>query len=296
MSGWVAFTFMAALMQAVRTAGQKQLSGSISPMSSTLVRYVFGLPFVVLYLFWLAGDRSVTLLAEALANSRFIGFATLASLAQIVATLLLIKMFSFRNFAVGTSFAKTEAVQTALIGTLFFGSVLSPVGWLAILIGFAGIFIVSMPVDRQPWDYRNVTLGLLSGTCFAFTSLWLRQASLSLGIGVLESAAVTLLLMVSFQSLVCLAYTSVREPHQLALIGERYRLAAFVGLTSALGSVGWFTAMTYQEPALVKALGQVEFIFSVLITLLFFRERINSRELAGMLAIVGSVLLLLLWR
>ena len=296
MSGWIAFTFMAALMQAVRTAGQKQLSGSISPMSSTLVRYVFGLPFVAIYLVCIAGDATGQLLTQAIDNQRFLLFASLASIAQIIATVLLVKVFSFRNFAVGTSFAKTEAVQTALVGTLFFGSVLSLVGWLAVLLGFAGIFIVSLPARHQRWDRRNITLGLLSGTSFALTSLWLRQASLSLGVDVLQSAAVTLLVMVGFQSVVCLGYTVVRERDQLPQIVKHTWLATFVGLTSALGSVGWFTAMTYQEPALVKSLGQIEFVFTLLLSVLFFRERISAREVAGMAAIIASVLLLLLWR
>lgn len=296
MSSWITFTCLAALMQAVRTAGQKQLSNSISPMSSTLVRYVFGLPFVVVYLGWLAGDASTGLLRGAAVNPRFLGFAIAASLAQIVATVLLIRVFSFRNFAVGTSFAKTEAIQTAVIGTVFFGSTLSVPGWLAILIGFAGIFIVSMPAGQRSWDRRNVTIGLLSGTCFALTSLWLRQASLSLGLAVLPSAAITLLFMVSMQSVLCLLWTLFRERQQFALIAARWPLALFVGCTSALGSIGWFTAMTWQEPALVKALGQIEFVFSVLLSLLFFRERISRRELLGMSAIVGSVILLLAGR
>ena len=51
--------------------------------------------------------------------------------------------------------------------------------------------------------------------------------------------------------------------------------------------------MTYQNPALVKSLGQVEFIFTLLLTTLFFKERITARELLGVAAIVGSVILIL---
>ena len=66
-----------------------------------------------------------------------------------------------------------------------------------------------------------------------------------------------------------------------------------MGLTSALGSIGWFTAMTAQNPALVKSLGQVEFIFTLLITTLFFKEKVTGRELFGVLAIVASVILII---
>lgn len=293
MSSWIAFTILAAFMQAVRTAGQKQLTSSVTPMSTTLIRYVFGLPFAIVYLLYLSDGQTQALLLDASKNTRFLVYGAAAGLAQIAATFLLVKVFSFRNFTVGTSFAKTEAIQAAVLGTVLFASTLTPLAWLAVGIGFVGIFIVSIPTKTQSWEAQNVLLGTLSGTAFALTSLWLREASLSLNLPVLQSAAITLVCIVSFQSLVCIIYTALREPYQFSAIRARLGLATFVGLTSALGSIGWFTAMTFQNPAMVKSLGQIEFIFTLLLTTLFFKERVSTRELLGVTAIVASVILLL---
>ncbi len=293
MGSWIAFTVLAALMQAVRTAGQKQLTSSVSPMSSTLIRYVFGLPFAAVYLYYVSNLDESARLTSAVFNNRFLTFATLAALAQILATFLLIKVFSFRNFTVGTSFAKTEAIQAAVLGTVLFSSTLSALGWLAVAVGFLGIFIVSIPSREGRWEPQNVVLGTVSGTAFALTSLWLREASLSLQLPVLQSAAITLVFMVSLQSVVCVLYTTLKEPTQFKAIARRLKLSWFVGATSAAGSIGWFTAMTWQNPALVKSLGQIEFIFTLLITTLFFKERVTMREMIGVLAIVVSVILIL---
>ncbi len=293
MSSWIAFSIFAALMQSVRTAGQKQLTTSLTPMSVTLVRYLYGLPFVLIYLLYLFRDSTVTQLHIAVGNPRFLFYAVLAGVAQIIATVLLVKVFSFRNFAVGTSFAKTEAIQTAIFSMVFFGAVLSPAGWLAVLVGFVGIAIVSLPKSREPWQFANVLLGTLSGTAFSFTSLWLREASLSLSMPAVHSAAMTLFVMVFIQTGICLVYSALKETGQLRLMAARSHLALFVGLTSALGSVGWFTAMTLVNPALVKSVGQVEFIFTLLITTLFFKEKITLREYVGMSFIIVSVIILL---
>jgi len=282
MSSWIVFSVFAAFMQSVRTAGQKQLTSSLTPMSVTLVRYLFGLPFVIAYLLILFGNQSAHEVMVAMHNPRFVIYAVLAGVAQIVATVLLVKVFSFRNFAVGTSFAKTEALQTALFGLVLFGTALSGWGWLAVLIGFIGILIVSVPKSREPWELKNVVLGTLSGTAFTFTALWLREASLSLQLDTLRSAAMTLFFMVSVQTLMCLSYSATREAGQLLLIRARAKLALFVGLT-----------MTLQNPALVKSVGQVEFIFTLVITTLFFKEKISIREYIGMTFIVVSVIILL---
>jgi drug/metabolite transporter (DMT)-like permease len=262
-------------------------------MGATLVRYVFGLPFAIAYLLFISQFTAIDLFSEALTNTRFIIYGLMAGVAQIVATVLLVKCFSFRNFTVGTSFAKTEAIQTAIFGMLLFGSALSALGWLAVAVGVLGIFIVSIPTKTGQWEPMNVVLGTLSGTAFALTSLWLREASLSLELPALKSAAVTLVFMVSAQAIMCMAYIAVREREQFFAIRKRIKLAWFVGLTSALGSVGWFTAMTLQNPALVKSLGQIEFMFTLLLTTFFFKEKVTRRELTGVLAIVASVILIL---
>ncbi|MFK7994879.1 MAG: DMT family transporter [Granulosicoccus sp.] len=289
---WIAFTVLAALMQAVRTAGQKQLANNVTAMSSTLIRYVFGLPFAIAYLFYVCELQTVSLFTSALGGTRFLVYASAAGVAQIVATFLLIRAFSYRNFTVGTSFAKTEAVQTAVLGMWIFGTSLSATGWLAVIIGFLGVVIVSLPSASQKWEPAAILFGTLSGTAFSLTSLSLREASLSLQLPVLQSAAITLVYMVSLQSCLCLLYTYVREPKQFSAIRKRLPLSLFVGATSAAGSVGWFTAMTYQNPALVKSLGQIEFIFTLCLTTLFFKEKVTLRELTGVTAIVGSVILI----
>ena len=61
LESWVFWALLAAVMQSVRTAGQKYLVADISPIGATLVRYLFGLPFVAVYLSWLLWDRQVSL-------------------------------------------------------------------------------------------------------------------------------------------------------------------------------------------------------------------------------------------
>ena len=62
--------------------------------------------------------------------------------------------------------------------------------------------------------------------------------------------------------------------------------------TGVAGSVGWFTAMSLQNAALVKTLGQVEFIIGLLITYFYFKERISRREYLGIVLIALSVFLI----
>ena len=51
----------------------------------------------------------------------FLIAGAVGGLAQIFGTFLLVYLFSFRNFAVGTAYSKTEPIQAALFGFLLLG-------------------------------------------------------------------------------------------------------------------------------------------------------------------------------
>lgn len=296
---WIFLTLFAVVMQTLRTAGQKKLTDHMDAVAATLVRFLFGLPFAGIYLFavwrWHGADLPPT-------NAIFWTFAVIASVTQVVATALLIYLFSLRNFAVGTTYARTEAFLTAFVGALFFGEMITLFGWAAILVSVAGVVVLTIArtqieaitLLQRLWN-RAAAVGLGSGLCFALASLSLRKASLSLEIENFQlSAGMTLVTMVTIQTLMTAGYVGLKSAHQFRAIFIRWRPCLFVGLTSALGSIGWFTAMTLERAAYVKALGQIEFIFALAISTFFFRERSNFLELAGMALIASGVLLLVL--
>ncbi len=88
-----------------------------------------------------------------------------------------------------------------------------------------------------------------------------------------------------------LAFTHRAE---LPLMGMLWRPCAFVGLTSAIGSLCWFIAMAMQNASYVKAVGQVEVIFTWWISVHYFGETIAKLELLGIATILIGVLLLVL--
>ena len=294
---WIALTLFAVIMQTVRTAGQKQLSVVLLPMTVTLMRFVFGLPFAIAYLASVIWWFEVALPVW---NATFVAYALIASLAQIVATALLIHLFALRNFAVGTAYARTEAFLTALVGATIFGEYISAGGWLAITISVTGVLALTIArsdIQGAAWWSRlwnrAAGVGLASGLAFAVASLSIRKASLSFGDGnFLLTAGVTLVTMVTVQTVICGAWVMARHTSELAVMCRQWRLGTFVGLTSALGSIGWFTAMTVERAAYVKSLGQIEFLFALGISTLFFGERSNWLELTGMGLIAIGILVL----
>lgn len=296
---WIPITIFAAFMQNVRSALQKYLKGRLSTTGATFTRFCFGAPPAMLYcagLVLLAGYQVPA------PNGDFALNAMIGGLAQVGATALLVYLFGFRNFAVGTAFSKTETVQAALFGIVVLGEGVGPGAMAAIVISLIGVVLLS--VTRMDAGWRGILrqcfeppalIGVAAGALFGVSAITYRAASLSLADGdFIIRAAFTLACVTVFQTLVMAVYMAVREPGQILAVFRAWRVAAIVGLAGMLGSAGWFTAMTLQNAAYVRALGQIELIFTFAAAYLFFKERASRVELLGIALVTAGILLLLL--
>ncbi len=296
---WVPVTLAAAFMQNLRSALQKHLKGSLSTSGATFCRFIYAVPLALAY---------VALLGEGFGfewpdpNPRFALFAMVGGVTQITATALLVYLFSLRNFAVGTTYSKTETVQAAVFGLVILGEPVSLAAALAIGISLVGVMLISVAKSRLTlrnlflgWTGRAAFIGVLSGTFFGLSAVAYRAASLSLGgEGFLMQAAFTLACVVVFQTAVMAVWIRLREPGELSRVIGRWRVASLVGVSGMLGSAAWFTAMTLENAAYVRAVGQIELVFTLVASYFFFRERSTALELAGIVLIVGGIVILLL--
>ena len=107
-------------------------------------------------------------------------------------------------------------------------------------------------------------------------------------------AAMALFTATVVQSVTLGLWLAIREPGQIARVASAWRICAATGLTSTLGSLGWFTAFALQTAAYVKALGQVELVFTFLFSAFFLREKTSRGEVVGIGLILAS-LALILW-
>lgn len=293
---WIPITIAAAFSQNLRFMLQKHLRGTgLSTGGATFARFLFAVPLVGAVLWGTAAMTGAPLPAP---TARFWIFAVAGGLAQIAATMCVVALFTQRNFAVGITFKKTETVQTALIGVVVLGEGVSPMGLLAIAIGLIGVLLLSDPPEGGQgagrFFNRAAGYGLAAGALFGVSAIGYRGASLALGDAhFLLRATTTLFCVTSFQTLVMAAWLRLREPGEVTAVVRHWRVTGLVGLTSVIGSLGWFTAFTLQNAAYVKALGQVELIFSFLATWLVFKEAISRRELWGTAFVVASVLVLI---
>ena len=193
---WIPITLWAAFAQTLRNATQRGLTSRLGTLGATLVRFLYGLPFALLWL-WAVLEFTGAPLPRP--GPGFAGWVALGALSQIGATALLLRTMQERNFALGVAYSKTEVVQVAL---------------------------------------------------FAFVAL-----------------------------------------------GDRVSLAAlFAGFMGAAASAGWFTAFAIEAAANVRTLGLVELIFSYVVSLKLFREKLSAMELGGMALIALGIVVITLGR
>lgn len=301
---WIPITIAAAFLQNLRSALQKHLKGRLSTAGATFARFGYGFPVALAYCLVLMYGFSFSLPSV---NAEFFAWTILGGATQIGATALLVYLFGLRNFAVGTAYSKTETVQAAVFGAVFLGDSLTWPAIYAILISLVGVMAISLAKSGS--GLRNLAsalfekttiIGLASGALFGISAVAYRGGSHALGDPdaagnlFLINAGYTLVWATGLQTLAMLVYIKIREPGQLTKILKAWKVASIVGAAGALGSVGWFTAMTIQNVAYVRALGQIELVFTFIASVVFFKEKSTRGEVFGIILIVAGILLLLL--
>ena len=290
---WILFTLMAAFMQAWRNAFQKQLSSTVDVWGVTLARFLFGFPLAFAYIEWLYHIQPVEGVVHF--TPKYWMYIFIAAVSQILATVLMVQLFKQKNFAIGVGLAKSEAILAAIIGVIFLSDHLSFLAWIGVLIGGYAVFLLSKGNQVTGLSSKTLMIGIGSGLSFAITSLLVREASLELSnLPFMHRASWVLVSVIGFQCITMLLYLSLFSRKTLAAMWQRIGLTLKVSICSFMASLGWFTAMSMVSVPVVKTLGQIEILFSLLISAYFFKEKLARAEHWG-LALVVIAAMLVIW-
>lgn len=292
---WLPATLLAGLFQAWRTAVQQRVRADLSINAAGLVRYLYGLPIgclmLWLYLYW----RGAAL--PELGPS-YLPYAALGGLAQLLATNLLLLAFGYRNYVVGTAYAKTEAVQGAILAMFMLGELLSPITWAGIAVGVAGVIVISSGGARLRFAdmvQPAALCGLGAGFLFALTSIFVKSSTFAVTTPDKILAALTVLVAVqACQTMMQGSYVIWRERSELPKIFRTWRVSGQIGVLAALGSACWFTGFATAPVALVRAVGQIEVIFTLGFGRFYLQETLKRSEVAGLLLVGAGVVVALL--
>jgi drug/metabolite transporter (DMT)-like permease len=298
---WIPITIAAALAQTSRNAAQRHLTPVLGTLGATLVRFLYGLPFALL---WLVAVALIGRFPLPKLNVVFVGWTVLSSVTQIGATALLLRVMHERNFALGVAYAKTEVLQVALFGLLFLGDPVTPGALIAIVLATPGVMLLA-PIDRKRpvrtlvsgWTTRTALLGVASGSLFGIAAVGYRGAALALPQSAFPmAAACTLVAAQALQTVLLTSWLLVRDPIVVARVCREWRRSLFAGLMGATASAGWFTAMAIEPAAHVRTLALIELVFAYIVAHRFFREHVSGTEAAGMLLLVAGLVIVTLAR
>ena len=293
---WIPVTITAALFQGWRTAMQQKLRGIFTVNGAAFIRFLYGAPVAAVYL---AAALAITHLALPGITPWLLVFAAAGGLTQIIGTNLLIMAFGFRNFAVGSAYAKTEAMQTGLVALVVLHEQLLPLAWGGIAVGLVGVLTLSLAgrglgareilaATMQPAALCGLGAGFFLGTTGVLIKLATHHvAEPSLVVRALFVLTTMTVLQIAMQG----AFLAWRDPAELRKSFVHWRSAGWVGLLSASGSACWFTGFALTNVALVRAVGQIEVFFTLGFSRFYLKERLKRSEIAGLLLVGVGVLM-----
>jgi len=299
---WVEIAVAASVLQTTRNALARSLSDRISPALNSWSRFAFNLPFSLA----LVGVLTVLAPLPQLSLA-FYGFCLATALSQLLGNVALVSAFRYANFAESIALHKLEVVFAALVGVVVFHEEPSALGWLGIVLCSVGVLLMNLGRERGPVGWRRAFhldrgagLALLCALLLVLASFMLKEATSvfaflnpHVGSGRFEAAAFTLFHTTWMEVLILSVYLWRRSPGEFQQVPRHWRRMALIGVSGFAGSLCWFWAFSLTLVVYVKAVGQLESVFAVVLALVVWREREVVRQLPAVaLLVVGIVVVL----
>jgi drug/metabolite transporter (DMT)-like permease len=287
---WVVFTLIGAAGQTARNAMQRELTPKMGALGATLVRFLFGFPFALIFL---AMAVLVTGAQLPAINASFLEWVVLGAVTQIAGTALMLLTMEHRSFVVTVAYLKAEPVLVAIMGLVFLGDALSGMTMLAIATAMAGVFIISVRPEALTGGARPALLGLASAGLFGLSSVSYRGAILALHMpGYVMPATFSLAVGLGVQTLLLVTWLLLFQPQTLTATFKLWRPSLLAGFTGAAASEMWFLAFALATAASVRTLGLVDVLFAQAVSHMLFKHKTTRREIIGIALLVAGAILI----
>lgn len=286
---WPLLVIAAAALQVARNAAQRSLSDRLGLWGASYIRFIYGLPFGLLWLMLIIAVRG----ASGGPSVTFSLWVLLGAATQGAATAALVFAMRGRAFAVANALQKTEVLGSALVGVLLIHDTLAPLHWLGAALGTAGVTLMAhVSVDRNA--LRAALSGAGAGLLFAFSSVAYRAAAQAWGGDPWVAAAFTLNATLAAQTLIGGLMLFALAPNALRALLRAWRPSLLPGATGAFASACLFTGFALgPSAAAVKTVQLVDVLIAWGVSRRL-GETIKPLELAGAALVLAGALAVLL--
>ena len=271
---WIVTSILGAFFQNARSSIQKRLNTEMSLMASTYVRFAFSLPILLTVFLLYFGNFDYFL--KAIQNSNFVFYVILASVLQISFTLLFLYLLKFTNFLVGTALSKTEVIQIAFFEFIILRDYLNFYALLGIMISTIGVIIFSTKDLKNiinSFFSKSTVVGLFCGTLLALSVVFYRGSMefIDFSNKNFDKALLTLFAATIIQTSLITLYLVFFEISEFKKLKSNIKLSALAGLFGFSATISWFYSFSLVQAALVRAVGQIELLFSYISSRFMFK-------------------------
>ena len=298
---WILAAIFAAACQTGRSAFQKNMISKLGEYGAAYIRFCYALPFTTLiWLTWISipgnniPDLSIYSIVMCLVGSIF----------QVLFTYVLMKVFSHKNFATGIAFSKTEVILIAGLEIILLSAAFSISIIFGIILGVISVLLLSYAKKADSVSKTFILLlksimsigtlvGLLSGLLLAGSVVAFRVSIISVDAPLLDKSLFISFIAIVFQTIFVGFYLFVNKRNEFQAVIKYWKPSLPAGLCGTGATFGWFVAFGLTTAAEVRAVGQIELIFSILLSVLFFKEKIKKTELTGIILLGLSILIII---
>ena len=121
----------------------------------------------------------------------------------------------------------------------------------------------------------------MTGLILAGSTVGYRMAIINVEGHILDATIYLSILAVFIQSIMMGIWLYYYKRNEFRLVFQFWKQSLPAGICGSGATAGWFLAFALATAAEVRAVGQIELIFSIIISIIFFKEKVQRTEIFG---------------
>ena len=142
---------------------------------------------------------------------------------------------------------------------------------------------------------RSTIVGLFCGTLLALSVVFYRGSMefIDFTNRNFDKALLTLFAATIIQTSLITLYLLFFETSEFKKLKSNIKLSALAGLFGFSATISWFYSFSLVQAALVRAVGQIELLFSYISSRFMFKEKIRFIEIFGIVVFIFGLILVI---
>lgn len=280
---YIIYALLASVFSGLTSVFAKTGIKNIDSLLATFLRTIVISLFLFLIVIWKENLNDIFLL-----DTKTILFLILSGISNTLLWICYFKALDLGTVSKVTPVDKTSIVLTLILSSLFLNEKITTIKIISIVLILSGTFLTIKKESKDSKDNKWIVYAVLTAV-FTSTTTVLSKIGIESTNTTLITFLRTIVVLIILTTITLFKkkYKSIKDIEK-----RSWLFIILSGLSTSLSWLFYFKALALGEASIVFPIEKLSLVVSILISIIFLKEKVNKKQIIGIIIIVIGTSLL----